>query len=94
LNARRQAAAAATARALVQQNKAAAAGALMTSGQTNITGAQQSAASRIGFAGSPQDLYSKYASVLFGTPQASTTPNFTGTQGTTTQGTGAGIKFS
>jgi hypothetical protein len=94
LNAQRQATAAAAARAGVQQNKAAAAGALMTGGQAGITGAQQSAASRIGFAGSPQDLYSKYASVVFGTPQASTTPNFAGTQNTSTQGKGAGIKFS
>ena len=86
LNAQRQATAAAPARAGVQQNKAAAAGALMTGGQAGITGAQQSAASRIGFAGSPQDLYSKYASVVFGTPQASTTPNFAGTQGGTASG--------
>ena len=86
LNAQRQATAAAAARAGVQANKAAAAGALMGAGQTALTGAQQSAASQIGYAGSPQDLYSKYASVVFGTPQASTTANFTGTQGGTSQG--------
>jgi hypothetical protein len=86
LNAQRQATAAAGARAGVQANKAAAAGALMTGGQAGLTGAQQSAASQIGFAGSPQDLYSKYASVVFGTPQASTTPNFAGTQGGTSSG--------
>ena len=51
-----------------------------------LQGAQQSAASQIGYAGSPQDLFSKYASVVFGTPQASTTANFTGTQGGTSQG--------
>ena len=88
LNAQRQATAAAGARAGVQANKAAAAGALMSGGQTALTGAQQSAASQIGYAGAPQDLYSKYASVVFGTPQASTTPNFAGTQGGTSSSKG------
>jgi len=82
----RQATAAAAARAGVQANKAAAANQLATLGGQNLTGAQQSAASRIGFAGTPQDVYSKYASVIFGTPQQSTTPNFAGTQGGTTSG--------
>lgn len=82
----RQATAAASARAGVQANKAAAAQQLATLGGQNLTGAQQSAASRIGFAGTPQDVYSKYASVIFGTPQQSTTPNFAGTQGGTTSG--------
>jgi len=93
LNAQRQATAAAEAQAKVQANKAAAAGALMGAGQTALTGAQQSAASQIGYAGAPQDLYSKYASVVFGTPQASTTPSFTGTQGQTTSGKSAGFKI-
>jgi len=35
---------------------------------------------------SPMDLYNKYASVVFGVPQASTTPNFANTQGTNSQG--------
>jgi hypothetical protein len=37
---------------------------------------------------SPMDLYNKYAGVVFGTPQASTTPNFAGTQGSTSSGSG------
>jgi hypothetical protein len=86
LQEQRQATAAASARAGVQANKAAAAQQLATLGGQNLTGAQQSAASRIGFAGTPQDVYSKYASVIFGTPQQSTTPNFAGTQGGTTSG--------
>ena len=86
LNAQRQATAAAAAQQGVEQNRAAASGALMNAGQTALQGAQQSAASQIGYAGSPQDLFSKYASVVFGTPQASTTANFTGTQGGTSQG--------
>jgi hypothetical protein len=85
----RQATAAASARAGVQANKAAAAQQLATLGGQNLSGAQQSAASRIGFAGTPQDVYSKYASVIFGTPQQSTTPNFAGTQGSTQAGGGS-----
>jgi hypothetical protein len=91
LNAQRQATAAAGARAQVQANKAAASQALMTGGQAGLTGAQQAAASKIGFAGVPQDVYSKYAQVVFGTPQASTTPNFAGTQGQKTSSKGFGI---
>lgn len=88
LNAQRQATAAAGAQAQVQQNRSAAAQALMGAGQAGLTGAQQSAASQIGYAGVPQDVYSKYAQVVFGTPQASTTANFGGTQGSNTSSKG------
>lgn len=40
---------------------------------------------------SPMDLYSKYASVVYGTPQASTTANFAGTQGQKTSSKGFGF---
>lgn len=40
---------------------------------------------------SPIDLYSKYASVVYGTPQASTTANFSGTQGQRTSSKGFGF---
>ena len=86
LNAQRQATAAAEAQARVQANKAAAAQSLMSAGQAGLTGAQQAATSRVALAGTPQDLYAKYAQVVFGTPQASTTPNYAGTQGQTTSG--------
>jgi hypothetical protein len=66
-------------------------GALTGAGQSGLTAAQQSAASRIGFAGAPQDVLSKYASVIYGTPQASTTPNFAGTQGQKTTSKGFGF---
>jgi hypothetical protein len=68
-------------------------GSLTGAGQQGLSAAQQSAASRIGFAGAPQDVLSKYASIIYGTPQASTTPNFQGTQGSITSGKGAGIKL-
>jgi hypothetical protein len=66
-------------------------GALTGAGERGLSGAQQSAASRIGFAGTPQDVLSKYASVIYGTPQASTTPSFQGTQGQRTSSKGFGF---
>jgi hypothetical protein len=42
---------------------------------------------------SPMDLYNKYAGVVFGTPQASTVPNFAGTQGSTSSGMGFNFGF-
>lgn len=91
LNAQRQATAAAGAQALVQQNRSDAAKALMTAGQAGLTGANQAAASQINYAGVPQDVYSKYAQVVYGTPQASTTANFAGTQGQKTSSKGFGF---
>ena len=94
LNAQRQATAAAGAQAGVQANKAAAAQAMLGAGQAGLTGANQTAAAQIGYAGVPQDVLSKYASVIYGTPQGSTTPNFTGTQGATgsSKGFGGSVK--
>jgi hypothetical protein len=64
---------------------------LLGAGERGLSSAQQSAASRIGFAGAPQDVLSKYASVIYGTPQASTTPSFQGTQGQRTSSKGFGF---
>jgi hypothetical protein len=47
----------------------------------------------IGAAQSPMDLYNKYASVVYGTPQASTAANFAGTQGQNTSSSGKGFKI-
>jgi hypothetical protein len=93
LQEQRQATAAANARAGVQANKAAAAGALMSGGQAGLTAANQAAAARIGYATAPQDAYAKYASIIYGTPQASTTPNFAGTQSSTGTSKGMGFNF-
>lgn len=41
----------------------------------------------------PQDLYNRYASVIFGTPAASYSPNFAGTQGQTTTGMRFGAQW-
>ena len=93
LQEQRQGTTAAAARAGVQANKAAAANQLATLGGQQLTSANQAAAARIGYAQTPQDVLAKYASVIYGTPQASTTPNFSGTQGTNTSSSGKGIKF-
>jgi len=93
LQEQRQATAAASARAGVQANKAAAANQLATIGTQNLTNANQAAASRVGYAMTPQDVLAKYASVIYGTPQASTTPNFQGTQGQTSSSKGSGIRI-
>jgi hypothetical protein len=93
LGEQRQATAAAGAQAQVQANKAAAANQLAALGQSSLAGANQAAASRIAYAQTPQDVLSKYAAVIYGTPQGSTTPNFSGTQGSTTSAKGAGIKL-
>ena len=66
-------------------------GNLANQGSSNLGAANQAAAARIGYAGTPQDVYSKYASVIYGTPQASTTPNFAGTQGQNTSSKGFGF---
>jgi hypothetical protein len=92
LQAQRQATAAAGARAGVQANKAAAARELMAGGQGQLTAAQQAAAGRVSLAQTPQDILAKYASVVYGTPQASTTPNFQGTQGSTGSSKGFGVQ--
>lgn len=93
LNAQRQATAAATASAGVEANRAAAAQQLATFGQTGLTNAATAAASRVGLAGAPQDIYNKYASVVYGIPQSNTTPVFTGTQGSTQTGQSKGFGF-
>ena len=94
LNAQRQATAAATASAGVEANRAAAAQALYGGGASNLAGANQAAAARINYAGAPQDAYSKYASIIYGTPQASTTPNFSGTQSSTGSSKSSGFKLN
>ena len=93
LNAQRMATAAAAASSGVEANRAAAAQSMLAGGQNALTGANQAAASQIGYAQTPQDVISKYASVVFGTPQGNTTPNFAGTQGSTNSGKSSGFKL-
>jgi len=93
LGEQRMASVAAQTSAGIEGQRQRAAESLLGAGQSGLSAAQQSAASRIGFAGAPQDVLSKYASIIYGTPQGSTTPSFQGTQGQNTSGKGAGIKL-
>lgn len=93
LQEQRQATAAAEAQARVQANKAAAAQQLAALGGAGLTEANKAASAQVGYAGVPQDVFQKYASVVFGTPQASTNPNYTGTQGGTQTGSSKSSGF-
>ena len=93
LQEQRQATAAASAAGQVEANRAAAANQLATLGGQQLNAANQAAAARIGYAQTPQDIYSKYASIVFGIPQGNTTPNFAGTQGQTTSQNQSGKGF-
>jgi len=94
LNAQRQATAAANASAGVEQNRALAANQLATLGGQNLGAANQAAAAQIGYTNTPQDVLAKYASILYGTPQQSTTPDFRGTQSTTGSSQSKGFNIS
>lgn len=93
LGAQRQATAAAGAQAQVQQNRLAAANQLFGAGQNLANISLASTGQQLSAAQAPQDIYSKYASVVYGTPQQSTTPNFAGTQGQTGSSKGSGIQM-
>jgi hypothetical protein len=60
---------------------------LVGAGQTGLNQAQAAGANQLAAAGAPMNLYNQYASTLFGVPQSSYNPNFSGTQGTNTTGT-------
>lgn len=64
----------------IESQRQQAANTLLGAGQQGLSAAQQAAASTINYAQTPQDVYSKYAQVVFGVPQGNTTPNFAGTQ--------------
>jgi hypothetical protein len=87
----RGATSAAGAQAQVQANRMGAARTALESGQSLGTLGMNAGQQQITSAGAPMDLYSKYASVVYGTPQASTTPSFQGTQGQRTGSKGFGF---
>jgi hypothetical protein len=88
LNAQRQATAAAGAQSQVQQNRMSAATSMLGAGQNLANLGLGASAQQISTANAPMDAYAKYASIVYGTPQASTTPNFAGTQGANTSSKG------
>ena len=69
----------------IAAQRAGAASNLAQFGQGGIGQALGAAGTGVTAAQIPQDLYNKYASVIFGTPAASYSPDFRGTQGSTTQ---------
>jgi hypothetical protein len=91
LNAQRQATAAAGAQSQVQQNRMAAANTMLGTGQNLLNTGLNAAGQQVGYASAPMDAYAKYASIIYGTPQASTTANFAGTQGAKTSSKGFGF---
>jgi len=62
-------------------------------GQGGIGQALGAAGQQVSAAMTPQQLYNQYASVIFGTPAASYSPDFRGTAGTTTTGYKADATF-
>jgi len=62
-------------------------------GQGGLGQALGAAGQGVTAAMTPQQLYNQYASVIFGTPAASYTPDFRGTQGSTTTESRSGMNF-
>lgn len=67
----------------ISAQRLAAGGQLAQLGQGGLGQAQAAAGQQVTASMIPQDLYNKYASVIFGTPAASYSPDFRGTQGRT-----------
>jgi hypothetical protein len=62
-------------------------------GQGGIGQSLGAAGQQVTAAMTPQQLYNQYASVIFGTPSSSYSPNFAGTQGSNQSGTNIGGNF-
>ena len=88
-----QAATAAQIQRDVAQQRLGAAQSISTLGQGGLGQAMGAAGQVVTAAMTPQDLFNKYASVIFGTPSAAYNPNFAGTQGQSQTGMNFGIKI-
>ena len=88
-----QAATAAQIQRDVANQRLQAAQSLSTLGQGGLGQAMGAAGQVVTAAMTPQDLFNKYASVIFGTPSAAYNPNFAGTQGQSQTGMNFGIKI-
>jgi hypothetical protein len=62
-------------------------------GQGGLGQSLGAAGQQVTAAMTPQQLYNQYASVIFGTPAASYSPNFAGTQGSNQTGMKMGISI-
>jgi hypothetical protein len=90
-NAALQAKTAADIQSQIAQQRMGVGSTLASLGQGGLGGAQAAAANQVGASMIPQELYNKYASVIFGTPATSYNANFQGTQGSTSGKTEFGI---
>ena len=77
----------------IAAQRLAAAQALTGAGAGLIPSAVGQAGTAVSASMIPQELYNKYASVIFGTPSTAYNPNFAGTQGGTTTGMQFGLKY-
>jgi hypothetical protein len=77
----------------VMAQRLAAGQALSGIGQSGLGQAMGAAGQVVTAAMTPQDLFNKYAGVIFGTPSAAYNPNFAGTQGQSQTGMNFGIKI-
>jgi hypothetical protein len=77
----------------VMAQRLAAGQALSGIGQGGLGQAMGAAGQVVTAAMTPQDLFNKYAGVIFGTPSAAYNPNFAGTQGQSQTGMNFGIKI-
>jgi hypothetical protein len=93
LNQQRQSQAVANAIANITGQQINASGTLGTLGLGGVTQGQNATTSAQNFAQAPMDAYAKFANIIFGTPQASTVPNYSGTQATqqSTSGTNTNL---
>jgi len=80
---------AATTEAGISNARANAGQALGTLGTTNLNAAPTTIGSTIGYSAAPLSNYGQYASTIYGAP--SQTPNYSGTQGSTSSGTSKGV---
>lgn len=78
----------------IEGQRLAAANSLASIGSGNLGQALGAAGQGVSAAMTPQQLYNQYASVIFGTPAASYTPDFRGTQGVNTTGTSSKLDFA
>lgn len=91
LNAQRQATAAAGAQAGVRKDRMTAANYMFGAGRDLYGIGGNAATSRINASRAPMGGYEDLARIIFGVPQGATTPNFSGTQGSSTSGSGFGF---
>ena len=77
----------------ITAGRQAAANSLAGLGSQNLAAAPGTYAGTLNYAGAPTTLYNQYASTIFGVPQGSTTPNYSGTQSTVGSSSGKGSGF-